>query len=299
VVTNEALGKQIELGRTPSKRQSPLESAPFQTWAHPDGTIWALFYHNPDGYIVRFPRLADFAIAEHSQRITIYPAPGVAAPTIDHLYLNQVLPLAASRQPRLVLHGSAVELGEAAVAFLGGSGLGKSTLTASFAANGYRFLTDDGLQLECAGDRHTARPSHPSIRLWDDSRSMLIPDSVDTAATLDYTSKARLLADGHVGFCDAPRRLAHVYLLADAGTDSITISPAAGREAIIETVRHSFILDVAGRETLTRHFGMVRELVQRVQFSRLAYPRRYARLAAVREAVIAHTGSHDPTARRA
>jgi hypothetical protein len=39
-------------------------------------------------------------------------------------------------------------------------------LAASFATEGTRFLTDDGLLLEWVDGRCMIVPSHPSIRLW-------------------------------------------------------------------------------------------------------------------------------------
>jgi hypothetical protein len=41
-----------------------------------------------------------------------------------------------------VLYGGAVVVDNAAVAFIGRSGKGKSTMVAGFATNGYRFLTN-------------------------------------------------------------------------------------------------------------------------------------------------------------
>src|SRR5574340_1151913 len=102
------------------------------------------------------------------------PAPAGGEQTVEHLYLNQVLPLALSMQGKLVFHASAVEIGEVAVAFMGESGKGKSTLAASFATHGYRFLTDDGLVIEAEDEGHRIVPSHPSLRLWQDSEGALI-----------------------------------------------------------------------------------------------------------------------------
>ena len=123
-----------------------------------------------------------------------FPAPGVTSPTVEHLYLNQVLPLALSRQGKLVLHGSAVDIAGQGVAFLGESGRGKSTLAASFATEGTRFLTDDGLLLEWVDGRCMIIPSHPSIRLWEDSQEALVNSSAEMAPAVSFTSKARFLA---------------------------------------------------------------------------------------------------------
>ena len=213
---------------------------------------------------------------------------GVSSQTVEHLYLNQALPLALSRQFELVLHASAVEIEDSFVAFLGISGRGKSTLAASFATNGHRFLTDDGLQLRAAAGGYLALPGHPSIRLWDDSRLALIPESTPAAPAVDYTPKSRLLAGDDATFCDTSRVLRCMYFLGDGNTDTVSIEPVSGRDAMIELVRHSFLLDVEEREMLTHHFGQLVEMVKMPVFFILDYPRYYEELPKVCEAVIRH-----------
>jgi hypothetical protein len=270
------------------RAQEPIDATPFHKWVFPDGTLWATFYRAGDHYVLRFPTLADFTVLASGTEVVVHPVPGVSAQTVEHLYLNQVLPLALSRQWKLVLHASAVEVEKTAVAFLGASGRGKSTLAASFATSGHRFLTDDGLQLEKSGEGYLVEPSHASIRLWDDSRDELIPETTRAAPSVDYTHKLRLLADDEVAFCDVARPLRCVYFLGDGGVDDISIHPASGRDAMIELVRHSFLLDIEEREMLTRHFAQLTELARRPMFARLDFPRRYEMLPSVRDAVIRH-----------
>jgi hypothetical protein len=121
---------------------------PFHTWAFPDGTLWTEFHRADGGYLLRFPQLADFLVSADACTVTCIPVPEVPEGTARHLYLNQVLPLVLSKLGKLVFHASAVEIGSHAVAFVGESGRGKSTLAASFAVSGCRFLTDDGLVVE-------------------------------------------------------------------------------------------------------------------------------------------------------
>jgi hypothetical protein len=132
----------------PARPQPPPEHPPLHEWAFPDGTLWTQFYRTQTGYLLRFPDLADFEVSADGRVVEGWPAPGVTEDTAQHLYLNQVLPLALSKQGKLVFHASAVEIHGVAVAFMGASGKGKSTLAAGFASAGYRFLTDDGLMVE-------------------------------------------------------------------------------------------------------------------------------------------------------
>ena len=190
-----------------ARTQSSLAEPPFNTWNWPDGSLWASFFRVGADYLVRFHEMADFTISGNGKSIRAYPVPGVSTQTIEHLFLNQVTPLALSRQFELVLHGSAVVLGDFAVAFLGLSGSGKSTLAAGFATTGYEFLTDDGLQLKKEGEEYLVLPSHASIRLWDDSLDALIPETARHFQAADYTPKSRILADYAMLHCKQPRPL--------------------------------------------------------------------------------------------
>jgi hypothetical protein len=270
------------------RTQDPLAADPFHKWVFADGTLWTSFYRTGNGYLLRFPDLADFAVTTDGQEVTAYPVPGVSEQTVEHLYLNQVLPLALSRQFKLVLHASAVEIENFAVAFMGVSGQGKSTLATSFATSGHRFLTDDGLQLEKGEDAYLIQPSHPSIRLWDDSRLALMPETAQAAPPVDFTPKSRFLADDEVAYCDVARPLRCLYFLGEGDTDTVSIEPVSGRDAMIELVRHSFLLDIEAREMLMHHFGQLTELARIPMFFRLDYPREYEMLPQVRDAVIRH-----------
>ena len=135
-----------------ARHQTAVGDAPFHVWAFPDGTLWTEFYRANGGYLLRFPDLADFQVSADGLSVTCLPAPEVSEATSQHLYLNQVLPLVLSKLGKLVFHASAVEVDDGAVVFAAESGRGKSTLAASFAVSGSRFLTDDGLVVEPIGE---------------------------------------------------------------------------------------------------------------------------------------------------
>ena len=272
----------------PERPLAPVGEVAFHQWVFPDGTLWTQFFRQGAGYLLRFPELADFEVSADGCTVQGFPAPGVPSPTVEHLYLNQVMPLALSRQGKLVLHGSAVEIGGQGAAFLGESGRGKSTLAASFATEGTRFLTDDGLLLEWVDDRCMILPSHPSIRLWEDSQDALVGERTAMAPAVCFTSKSRFLAGPGIAFCDEARPLRRLFLLGEAQVETPTIEPLRPAEALIELVKHSFLLDIEARDMLARHFDDLSRLAALPIYYRLDYPRSYAALPAVREAVIRH-----------
>jgi hypothetical protein len=272
-----------------SRLQAQTANSPFAQWIFPDGTHWADFYREGREYLIRFYRLADFMVSPDGWAVLCWPAPNITEETVQHLYLNQVLPLALSRQGKLVLHAGAVEIGDRALAFAGASGRGKSTLTASFARNGFRFLSDDGLMLTKVGHDWNIAPSHPSIRLWQDSEDALMPESAIKAAPLQFTSKSRFLAGGdNIILCDEARPLHRMYFLGSGDPDEPQFHALNPAEALLHLVRNSFLLDVTERETLAAHFDELCALTEMRIWYRLDYPRRFNDLPRVRQAILEH-----------
>jgi hypothetical protein len=286
----------VDLQVAVARLQAPLGIPPFHTWAFPDGTLWTEFYRADGGYLLRFPDLADFRVSADGLEVTCFPAPEVSDATSQHLYLNQVLPLVLSKLGKLVFHASAVEVAGGAIAFAAESGRGKSTLAASFAVSGFRFLTDDGLVVETGAQGFEVLPSHPSIRLWADSEQALIAPGTETAPALSFTPKSRFLAGDEIRFCDQPRPLRRVYFLGDGSATTPEFPPLSPAEALVEWVKHSFLLDVEERPRLASHFDQVAALATQPIHYRLDYPRRYEDLAGVRQAIVEHACNESVTA---
>ena len=133
-----------------------------------------------------------------------------------------------------------------------------------------------------------AFPSHPSIRLWKDSQEVLIPSGTETAPSLDFTSKIRHLAGKDIAFCDQPRPLRRVYFLGDGSVPKLIFQRMTAAEAIVEWVKHSFLLDVEEKTVLAGHFDQVAQLACKPIYYRLDYPRCFEDLTQVRQAIVKH-----------
>ena len=278
----------------PPRPQQGCRGEPYHEWRSPQGTLWTAFYRTGSGYLVRFPGLADFLVSADGYAASCSPVPGVGDAVQQHLYLNQVRPLMLSRQGCLAFHASAVAVPEGAVAFAAPSGRGKSTLAAAFATAGHRFLTDDGLHLEREGAGFAVLPSHPSIRLWNDSRNALVSESAPVAPALPSTLKARILAADRMPFCDQPRELRAAYFLGDGRARDVEVARMSGAHAIREWISHAFILDPDDRPGLGRHFEGVARLSSTVPCYSLDYPRRYDGLADLRDFILDHVAAARP-----
>jgi hypothetical protein len=272
-----------------SRSQHAPESAAFAEWLQPDGATAASFHRTPPGYLVRFPSLADFEISADTLAIACHPVPSVSEATCRNLYLNQILPLALSKRGKLVLHASAVELApDRTVVFAGRSGSGKSTLAAALAAAGFRFLSDDGCSVERSGTGCRVLPGHPALRLWNDSTAAILGDGGSVDIDPATRSKSRVPADDRIAFCDEPRPLACIYALDGAETDVPRFDRLQPAAAVIELVKHCFVLDPQDRPLLASHFEQLTELVVRVPCFRLSFPRRFSAIESLRRSVVEH-----------
>jgi hypothetical protein len=272
----------------PARPQGGVGCPPFHQWLLPDGELWLQFYRTESGYLLRFPGLADYLVSREAHMVNCHPALDVPEATSQHLYLNQVLPLALSKMGNLVFHASAVELDGRAIAFVGESGRGKSTLAISLALEGYAYITDDGLVLRVEEASYMAYPSHLSFRLSQDSWEALIPAGDSSRFPVDADAEEQFFVEKNIAFCRQPRPLQRVYFLGDGSSSSVTIEPMKPTEARIEWIRHSFLLDSKDKTLLAEQFEQMSKHAHSPIYYRLDYPRRYRLLPEVREVIIQH-----------
>lgn len=268
--------------------QQVVHETPAREWIQPDGLVWLQFYRARQGYLLRFPDLADFEINGKELAVTCHPMAGVSGDTTRHLFLNQVVPLVLSKRGKLVFHASAVAVDGAAAAFVADAGAGKSTLAASFAGNGFKFMCDDGLVLQEMEGGFQVMPSHPSIRLWSDSHEAVVGKRAATAPPVQDKRKVRVRAGEGIVFCDQPRPLRRVYFLGDGNSPALTLQRLSATAAVAEWIKHAFLLDLEEKALLTSHFERLIVLASRVACYRLDYPRNFAALGAVRQAIVSH-----------
>jgi hypothetical protein len=271
-----------------ARQQSKLATTPFHYYTFDDDTVWTEFHRTGDGYLLRFPDLADFEVSADGKEVVAYPAIEGDDATVEHLYINQMVPLALSRQGRPTFHASVVTVPGGVVAFLGQSGMGKSTLAASFALNGSSFLSDDALLVEETENGCEVRPSHPSIRLWEDSVDELVDSPSPRSIPISYSDKARLLAGDALAFSSEQLPLLAAYQLESNEPSDVAISTLSGLDRHMAWVHNSFLLDIADPDLLKQHFDWTHRISSAIPTFSLDYPRDYGILPDVRNAVLQH-----------
>lgn len=281
-----------ELEVLPARAQAPFDDAPIARWRTEAGEVAATFHHRPGGYAIRFVERADFAVSLSDARVSCVPVPGASEQSVRDLFLNQVVPLIRAHQGELVVHASAVAVGGAAILFVGQSGRGKSTLAAAFAKASMPFLSDDGVVLTSDGSRYVVAPNRPSFRLWQDSQLAIgarleLPDE-------DEQEKSSVQAGEDLPFHAAPLPLRAFYFLGPGLAGKVRIEPLSRRQALADLINHSFLLDVADHVRLRDHFETLAVLAESVPSFAFDYPRDYARLPEVIDAVLAHVSTGEP-----
>jgi hypothetical protein len=236
--------------------------------------------------VVRFPDLADFLVSADGRQVTSHPAPDADEDAVAHMWRNQVRPLALAQQGRCVFHASAVALdGESAVAFLGPSGRGKSTLAAALALRGYPYLTDDVLELDPEGAAWYVHPSAPSLRLWEDARHELLRPAHAHAHSVQRR-KADVVAHHAIPACTQRRRLRAAFILAD-GTGQPTCDRLPASESVVAWLSNGFTLETIEPGALRDQFDRICRLASSIPTLRLGYQRRWDGLDRLIEHVVA------------
>lgn len=277
------------------RNKLPTPSHWFMSWTLPTGELWLSCAKDHQGYLLRFPDLADFFVDSSGREIICLPGPGTPPNTISHLLLDQVLPLVLNLKGREALHATAILTSLGVCAFVGPTGTGKSILAASFLRAGYPALSDDCLVLEEDGGQILATPAYPGLRLWEDALEVLGKDHNLSLSVAHYTSKKRLVLERTLSdFTTGPHPVARIYSLVrpdenegNTGLPNPLIERLSARDSFMEVLPVTFRLDITDRAMLVRQFRFLERVASHVPVRRLHVPNTFSSLPAVREAIIA------------
>jgi hypothetical protein len=116
-------------------------------------------------YSLVFDEACEFDISADLSQVTVHRHIGAATGIEDVLASGALLAWQLYMRGSLVLHASAVQVGDRIIAFVGPSGRGKSTMAAIMCASGARILTDDLLRIDFDDGVPRARLGSSELRL--------------------------------------------------------------------------------------------------------------------------------------
>jgi hypothetical protein len=169
------------------------------------------------------------------REIIIESQSGVDHTTLSALILDFIGTLLHQRG-LFVLHASALLVGGGAVAFMGKSGLGKSTLALTLYLRGCPVISDDIISVDLAGDFPRVIPAYPELNVWPETLTALSndPSSFDRVRP---ASEKRIVPTSEL-FVQHPLPLRRIYLLTEG--EITRIESLAPREATFALVEHSY-----------------------------------------------------------
>ena len=288
IADNEEQSPDITFQLIHSPLSEPADSDWIYHWYTPSGDISISLAQTDKGFLLRFPSLADFAISEDGNNIDAWQVPETDAETLRHLLLDQVMPRVLAHRGSLVLHASALNMEGRAIAFVGDTGQGKSTLAASLHLAGYPLLTDDGLLVQVEEACLKALPCYPGLRLWPQSVTALFKELPPCEAKASYSEKNRVIltSDNEI----APLELAVLFVLEEPdssnGEDTVKVVPLSQREACMALICNSFKLDVTNHNQAKKLFAAASAVAKQLPVFSLSYPRDFSCLPAVHEVIL-------------
>ncbi len=238
-----------------------------------------------------------FDVHDGGARIKWYPGANARLEAVQLDVLGRVLPAALHEMGSLCLHGSAVDVHGAAIAFLAPKHYGKSTLAQAMANAGSRVLSDDVVAVDVAPSP-VVRPGVASVRLWRDAAARV----ADVARALPDAFGKFAIA----GAADAaPRRvpLDAVYVLtpvgaaADQAAARTILDPLA---ATIALLPHNRLAPLLGGAEGAVILDRVAQLVRHTAVYTLSVARDFDRLEEAAHTISSwHTAGARPARRTA
>jgi len=225
--------------------------------------------------LVRWRDLFEFLISPDGRSVGCRKLERATVESFQTYLLGQVLSFALVKQGHEPLHSTAVVAGGKAVAFLGDSGYGKSTLASAFVEAGHALLTDDLLLIRKIDGICTGFPGPARLKLFPEVARRFLPQQANgTPMNPDGPKLIIPLKQGQS--CGHPVPLHAFYVLDEAqtGISDVSLTPLTERESLIELIRSTFNSRLADPRRIHQQFLAAQWLVRSIPVKRLTYPRR-------------------------
>jgi hypothetical protein len=309
-----------ELYGIPVRSEIPLAVLDFENVSEPDVTFskakpgrfecaiagldnlnssddWYERYRSSDGFdLLRWQSLFDFVVSPDGRSIACGLLEHGTIESFQLYLLGHVLSYALVKQGHEPLHATTVVVDGKAIAFLGESGRGKSTLAAAFLENGHQLLTDDLLLIRRFSGALCGFPGPPRIKLYPEIGRHFLSRQASSTSMNAETDKLIIPLESHQRHA-APAPIRGLVVLDEAPSDvaSVHLTRMLGTKGLMELARATFNPRVAGPARMERQLVTAREWMRHIPIWRLSYGRTIANLGRVQQAILSQVlGSQEP-----
>ena len=260
----------------------------------PDYSAWIYQQQLSDDWTyLRYEGLFELLVAPLGNIILYRLISSVHLESFQTYALGRVFSFALVKMGFEPLHAATLVIEGRAVAFLGASTFGKSSLAACFVAAGNQLLTDDTLRLEERDDHYVAFPGPPRLRLLPKIARLYLPNAGSGIVMNPHEKDAKA---PKLVFCLSPSqsfnepsrwRRSMLLLHREKFTQTkISITPLSQLHALMNVISFTHNDELTNPNRLTRQLDAARRLISKVTIRSLAYPRVLASLDDVRNAVL-------------
>lgn len=238
--------------------------------ARDDGALAARVGRDGDRMIAEWPQRARLSVGRDGSDVRFEPHPEADATDVAKLRRGAVGLLLAHLRGAIPLHGSAVAIDGRAAVFIGGTGLGKSTLAASVCdLAGASLLGDDAVTVEWIGD-------HFVVTALEEQHWLDAPAARALGRPSDFGDAKVGLPSLRSDVKQAP--LALLVHLAFTDTGPPRLVPLLGLEAVSGLLAQLTRFVVDEPAVARRDLASLADLVDRTPVVRLDRPRELALL---------------------
>jgi hypothetical protein len=228
-----------------------------------DGTRYYSFVQLADrSYVLRCYRIGDFEVSADLSTVVLYLDPDADPGLASVLATGTLLAFLILVGGSPLLHASCVEIDGRALAFVGFSGMGKSTVATIMCAAGALLITDDSLRLDLEGG---------DVRCFlGATEARLRTPAAEIAAAFAAATSARRTSDNR----DAvPLPAAQIERLPLAAivvpqpvkhTDEVVVERLRGVDALLMLSRFPRIVGWEEPTVIQRQFEFLADIVERV-----------------------------------
>jgi hypothetical protein len=267
----------IRLGQAPEALCAPLATA--------EG-----YQANDREFLLRLPGVATYYVRDGAE-ILVDREAGAMEVDVRSYLMGSLFAVLCHQRGLLPLHASAIATPQGAVAFLGASGAGKSSIAAFLSRRGHRILADDICVINPAAPRdRRVLPVAPWLKLWSATLDAMGESSHGLPRVFSDDEKYRYALQQH----EAPAALAELILL-ERGEEQTAptferLAPARALYAVLDLTYQSWLVRAMGRTE--QYFLRCGEALDGVRVTRMRRPWSFDAMETTLLALETHLGAN-------